>query len=102
MHTPPAPHSPTLGDTPPPTAQFAQRMRGLDPLIKAATEASVLADHAWLFLARAAAEGAAAGGTDAKKLLENAHADAAKDARKGALLLLQQARKLFSRQFTVV
>lgn len=53
-------------------------------------DASGLSDRAWLFLARAAADGAAAGDVDSKKVLEMSQAEAVKIPRKGALLLLQQ------------
>lgn len=67
-----------------------QETRKLDPLVKAASDASDLADCAWLLLARAAGEGAAVGGAEAKKLLEASQAEASKDPRRGAVLLLQQ------------
>lgn len=76
---------------PPPTYQGTRR---LDPLVKAASDASDLADRAWLLLAHAAAGSAAEGGIEAKKLLETTQAQAAQDPRRGALLLLQQARGL--------
>lgn len=60
--------------------------------MKAASDASDLADCAWLLLARAAGEGAGVGGVEAKKLLEVSQAEAAEDPRRGALLSLQQVR----------
>lgn len=58
--------------------------------MKRAAEASALAERAWLLRAHAASEGAAAGGADAKKLLEVSRGEAAADPRKGALVLQQQ------------
>lgn len=58
--------------------------------MKASTEASLLADRVWLLLAKASADGAAAGGAEAKKLVENCRAEIAGDPGRGALLLLQQ------------
>lgn len=58
--------------------------------MKASTEASLLADRTWLLLAKASADGAAAGGAEAKKLVDSCRVDISRDPGRGALLILQQ------------
>eukprot|EP00903_Cladosiphon_okamuranus_P014428 g13389.t1 len=71
-------------------ADAVEAGRRLTPLVKTAAEAAALAERAWLFRAYSAAEGAAAGGAEAKKLLETLHSETTGNARRAALLLQQQ------------
>ncbi|CAM9269015.1 unnamed protein product [Scytosiphon promiscuus] len=64
--------------------------RKLTPLAKTAAEAAALAERAWMFQAYSAAQGAAAGGSDATKVLEMLRSQASGDARLEALLLQQE------------